>query len=279
MIATGAGWLPGAGASLPGDRFDHPGSADARSRAGRSRAAAAWCAMRSVSRVARRIAATRRAAAPPAGTADGIRARAFAFSRLAGEISAAHGLRTAIAGPVPRAPVILAANHVSYVDPLVLAALVPCVPLAKREVARWPLIGSAGRAHGVLFVERGDARSGAASLLRARRALASGVSVLNFPEGTTTRGDGVLPFRRGIFGLARALSIPVVPVAIQLEDPALSWTGDARFVPHYLRMAARGGALVHVRFGYPMTPERYGSAEDLAREARAIVGHMLAVAA
>jgi 1-acyl-sn-glycerol-3-phosphate acyltransferase len=87
----------------------------------------------------------------------------------------------------------------------------------------------------------------------------------------------VLPFRRGVFGLARRLGVAVVPVALAFDEVELCWTGEDLFLPHYVRTAARGGGVVRVRFGCPMTPERYGSAEGLAEEARAVIEHMLAV--
>jgi 1-acyl-sn-glycerol-3-phosphate acyltransferase len=203
------------------------------------------------------------------------RSRIYALSRLFADLCAAHDWRIRVRGPVPAGPVLLVSNHVSYLDALVLAGLVPAVPVAKLEVSRWPLIGGVARRHGVLFVDRGDAGSGARVLRRARRALASGLSVLNFPEGTTSSGEQVLPFRRGIFGLARIASVPVVPVALRFDDPDLAWHGDALFLPHYLRLLHRGETTVRVRFGGPLTPERYGSAADLAGEAQAAVEHLL----
>jgi 1-acyl-sn-glycerol-3-phosphate acyltransferase len=179
-----------------------------------------------------------------------------------------------VSGPVPAGPVVLVANHVSWLDPLALARLLPCVPFAKREVSTWPIIGAIGRQHGVVFVDRRDAWSGALGLRSALRALAAGVSVLNFPEGTTTTGESMLPFRRGVFGLARLARVPVVPAALGCDDPDLTWTGSDLFLPHYLRTIARRESVIRVRFGWPMTPERYGSAEDLAREARAAVQHL-----
>jgi 1-acyl-sn-glycerol-3-phosphate acyltransferase len=226
---------------------------------------------------ARRIAAARRALAARTPTPDAareLRSRAFAFSRLCGELCAVHRFRVVVSGPVPAGPVVLVSNHLGYIDPIVLAATVPCIPIAKRELSRWPLIGSVGREHGVVFVERGSVQSGARALRSAWRAIGSGLSVLNFPEGTTTHGDAVLPFRRGIFGLARRGGVPVVPIGLSFDDRELHWVGSELFLPHYLRLAGRCEAVVRVRFGCAMTPVRYGSAADLAREARDVVDHL-----
>jgi 1-acyl-sn-glycerol-3-phosphate acyltransferase len=222
------------------------------------------------------VRAARRDFVRPAGSDPTLdRADVSALSRLFASLCAAHDWRIRVSGPIPKGPVVLVANHVSYLDPVVLVGLVPALPVSKREVARWPLIGGVARRHGVLFVERADPRSGASVLRRARRALSRGLSVLNFPEGTTTNGEQVLPFRRGIFGVARHARVPVVPVALRFDDPELAWFGDALFLPHYARLLARSDATVRIRFGGPLTPERYGGAADLADEARAAVEHML----
>jgi 1-acyl-sn-glycerol-3-phosphate acyltransferase len=206
------------------------------------------------------------------------KAQATALSRISAELCRLHGFRIVVSGPVPEGPVVIVANHLSYLDPLVLVGTLPCIPIAKREVAGWPLFGAVARAHGVLFVERGDAWSGARALRAARRAIEAGVSVLNFPEGTTTTGESVLPFRRGIFGVARLTGTPVVPVALQVDERELCWTGSQLFLPHYLATARRPSSVVRVHFGCAMTPARYGSAEDLANEAQAVASYMLQAA-
>jgi 1-acyl-sn-glycerol-3-phosphate acyltransferase len=96
------------------------------------------------------------------------------------------------------------------------------------------------------------------------------VSVLAFPEGTTTSGRGVLPFRRGVFGAARIARAPVVPVAVSYEDPELPWVGSQLFLPHYLRTASKPVTHVHVHFFEPMEVAPGGEGR-CARHARDIV--------
>jgi 1-acyl-sn-glycerol-3-phosphate acyltransferase len=100
--------------------------------------------------------------------------------------------------------------------------------------------------------------------------------VLNFPEGTTTDGRALLPFRRGVFGAARLAKVPIVPVAIDYESPSLAWVGDEDFLPHYLRTAARPRTAVRVAFGSPMQAGR--AARDdraVAAAARASIERLL----
>ena len=144
----------------------------------------------------------------------------------------------------------------------------------------WPILGAGAAALGVLFVQRGDAWSGARALRSALRALESGVSVLGFPEGTTSRGDDVLPFRRGLFGMAQLADVPVVPIAIHYSTAELRWFGDTWFLPHYLRtaMRPRSTSSPSVSIGRAISAAQSrstASAEDLAHRARSAVRSML----
>ena len=204
-----------------------------------------------------------------------MRLRGERLQGIAHELCRVHGFDLRVEGVLPTRPALLVANHVSYVDAPALASLTPCTVIAKGEVRRWPIVGASAAALGVLFVERGDAWSGARALRGAMRALQAGVSVVGFPEGTTSRGDDVLPFRRGLFGIAQRLGMPVIPIAIHYSAPELRWFGDAWFLPHYLRTAMRPSSLVQVRVGRIISPAAYRSPEDLAHRVRSSVRSML----
>jgi 1-acyl-sn-glycerol-3-phosphate acyltransferase len=197
------------------------------------------------------------------------------LQRVASEVCRVHGFDVRVEGVLPNRPAILIANHVSYIDAPVLAALAPCTIVAKSEIEQWPMIGAGARALGTLFVKRGDAWSGARALRRALHALAAGVSVVGFPEGTTSDGHDVLPFRRGLFGLAQIANLPVVPIAIHYASPELRWFGDSWFLPHYLRTAMRPRSLVQVRLGRAIPANSLRSPEDLAHRTRSQVRSML----
>jgi 1-acyl-sn-glycerol-3-phosphate acyltransferase len=194
--------------------------------------------------------------------------------RLAGALGAiarAHEIEVTVHGDVPRTAALIVANHVSYLDPIVIVPMCPALPISKDEVMHWPIIGSIGHALGVTFVERASAMGRARALRRVHAQLAAGVPVLNFPEGTTTRGDRVLPFFRGTFGIAQRVGVPVVPVAIRYRDPALAWCDQATFLPHYLRTAGRPRVEVELTFGAPMPPRAGEAPEDMAARARNVI--------
>jgi lyso-ornithine lipid O-acyltransferase len=202
------------------------------------------------------------------------RARELAW--VAENACALHGVRARVRGTVPNSPAVLVANHISYFDPLIIASSVPCTAVAKREVLSWPCIGELCRRLGVLFVQREDSLSGARVLREARRALDAGVSVLVFPEGTTTRGQAVLPFKRGIFGLAALASVPIVPVALQYRDAHAPWVGEELFLPHYMRALGKGYTQAQVDFLEPLACSPEQSATELAERARAAIAAALA---
>lgn len=189
-------------------------------------------------------------------------------ARTAATILRVHGVDVRLSGGVPGGPHVVACNHVSYLDPLVVSAIVPCVSIAKGETARWPIIGPGLRALGVVFVRREDPHSGAVALRHAWRALDSGASVLNFPEGTTSDGSRVYPFRRGMFGVAILADVPVLPVRLAYEDDRVPWFGGATFAPHYWKLAGSERIVARVRVGEPVRPRPNESARDLAARVR-----------
>lgn len=194
-------------------------------------------------------------------------ARAEALQRFSQMIVSTHRVAIELDGQFPSGPKIIVSNHLGYVDPVVISSLVPVSPIAKLEVASWPFLGKVGRRYRVNFVSRADPQSGARSLWRAWRTLEAGGSVLNFPEGTTSI-DEVLPFKRGIFGLAQLVGVPVVPVAIKLTDPAVAWVGEQLFITHYAKTATTGPHQVKVVVGEPLNPADFHASEALAECAR-----------
>jgi len=201
-----------------------------------------------------------------------------AADRLAaalGAIARAHDLEVRVRGQVPREPVLIASNHVSYLDPIAILPVCPAIPVAKGDVAGWPIVGAVASHLGVLFVQRDDPAERVATLRRIHDRLAGGASVLNFPEGTTTRGASVAPFWRGTFGIAQRLGVPVVPVALRYRDPELAWCGQATFLPHYWRTVRRARVEVAITFGAAMHVRTGEAPEAMAARARGVISHML----
>jgi lyso-ornithine lipid O-acyltransferase len=173
---------------------------------------------------------------------------------------ALRALRVAVrvAGNPPRRAIV-AANHLGYLDILVLAAATPVVFVAKREVRGWPLFGWFARMAGTRFIDRarrGDVARVAGELAPA---LAAGASVVLFLEGTSTDGREVLPFRPSLLEPAAANGWPVVPAALAYAVPAgysvpreVCWWGDMTLAPHLLNLAALPRIDARIAWGRPI---------------------------
>jgi 1-acyl-sn-glycerol-3-phosphate acyltransferase len=201
---------------------------------------------------------------------------ALSLRTVTARLCAENGLDVQTRGPRPPAGCVLVANHLSYIDTLVLPSLVHGTIIAKREVLHWPVIGAMVQRLGVLFVERDSPWSGAVVLRQAMRALQAGLTLVAFPEGSTTRGE-LLPFRRGVFGIARRLGVPVVAATVAYDDPSLTWTGDEEFLGHYLdRVARKRRTAVRLTFSAPFDPRAWPSAAAMAAGVREHIAETLA---
>jgi 1-acyl-sn-glycerol-3-phosphate acyltransferase len=197
-------------------------------------------------------------------------AQARLLQRIAQEVLEVHGICVEVVGEPPRQPALVVSNHVSWLDPFVIMAHVPCLPVAKSEVSRWPVVGRIAERSGVHFVCRDNALSKARVVRTVAATLSAGTSVLNFPEGTTTDGTALLPFRPGAFRAARAAGVPVAPLAISYGCEGMAWTGDASFLPHYLGLLARDTCPVRLQFG-DLLHARSVTELELARRAHRAV--------
>jgi len=133
--------------------------------------------------------------------------------RLAGICVTVHGQENII----PDQPVVYVANHASYLDALVLTAVLPAgiVFIAKQELLRTPFLRSFLKKLGHVALDRADLSQGLVDMNIAEAALAQGRSIAIFPEGTFTYADGLLPFKLGAFKLAVETKCAIVPVAIK----------------------------------------------------------------
>ncbi|GAA3286643.1 1-acyl-sn-glycerol-3-phosphate acyltransferase [Dactylosporangium vinaceum] len=133
---------------------------------------------------------------------------------LARAVLAGLGVKHAAAGKIPQSGALLVANHVSWLDVIVILAHAPARLLAKREVRAWPLIGRLAATLGTVFVDRSRPKSLPATIGEVRRNLAAGGVVAVFPEGTTWCGRMGGTFRPAMFQAAVDAGVPVVPVRL-----------------------------------------------------------------
>jgi len=148
---------------------------------------------------------------------------------------------------------IFVGNHRSYFDPIVTLGDIKAIPIAKSEVSKWPFIGGAARATGIIFVKRESHSSRRRTLDALFEVIQSGRSVLIYPEGTTGPvGTKSLKFQKGAFRLAASEKIPVVPIAIDYLTPDDAWINDDTFIPHFFKCFGKPKTYISIHYGEPI---------------------------
>ena len=185
--------------------------------------------------------------------------------RWARRLLPAVGTQIETEGNVPDFPCLLVGNHRSYLDPIILLRDVDAYPVAKAEVASWPVLGKGARMAGILYVQRENSASRSDILRLIGRRIEAGFQVMIFPEGTTSGLPGTLPFRKGAFQLAARSGFPVVPVALFFADEKDFWIENESFLTHAKRRFLEKTIRVKVIYGPTL---QNTDADTLMEEAR-----------
>jgi 1-acyl-sn-glycerol-3-phosphate acyltransferase len=122
--------------------------------------------------------------------------------------------------PPARGPVLLVANHISWLDILVMHAARHCRFVSKAQVKHWPLIGTLATGAGTLYIERESRRDAMRVVHHMADSLRAGDVLAVFPEGTTSDGRKLLPFHGNLIQAAISADVPVQPVALSFIDRA-----------------------------------------------------------
>ena len=150
---------------------------------------------------------------------------------------------------------LVVANHLSYLDILIISAVMPCFFVARHDVAQWPFFGMAARMGGTIFLDRSSRASAMLVAGQIERRLKLPVPVLLFPEGTSTDGSHVLPFHSRLISPATESGVPIACAAVRyelsdgLEERELCWYGDATFLPHLMKVLGITAFVAHLQFG------------------------------
>jgi lyso-ornithine lipid O-acyltransferase len=195
------------------------------------------------------------------------------------------GVRIKVVGQRTRQrPLLLVANHSSWLDVPVITAVSPVVFVAKHEVANWPLLGLLAKLQRSVFVDRARRhKTGEVNAEIAQR-LAEGDPVVLFGEGTSSDGNRVLPFRTALIGAARdalaaaqsADGVMIQPLSVayvglnglplgRQHRPTAAWYGDMDFVSHFLGLLRQGALDVVVTWGEPIAYQAESDRKAVAR--------------
>ena len=205
------------------------------------------------------------------------------------------GVRIALQGRLAKErPLLIAANHLSWLDIVVLGSIAPLSFVAKAEMASWPLFGQLAKLQRTVFVRRDDRRSsGHQANAVAERMTAREIMVL-FPEGTTSDGNGLLPFKTPLFEAAKlALAnspveeAVVQPVALhytrlhglhlgRARRPHVAWPGDVGLAESLIPLVKTGALDVVVKIGDPIVLRENSHRKIIAAEAHSAIRRLLA---
>lgn len=204
------------------------------------------------------------------------------FSRWARLICRLVGLQVEVLGPHPPPGSLIAPNHQSYLDVIVLAAAAPMTFVSKAEVQDWPIFGFLLRRADQIVIHRTRTRRLLESVRLVSERLSQGFSVCVFLEGTTSSGEDMLSFHPSLLQPAIDAGATVVPVAVTWEadhpDVVVSrdvaYWGDHVFALHLLRVLGLRGIRARIRFGKALAAsgDRAELAARLEREVRALRG-------
>lgn len=160
-------------------------------------------------------------------------------------------------GQLERGGYVVIANHVSYVDGIVLGSIFPIVFVSKREVKKWPIVGQWNVLCGTIFINRQRKNEVGALVREMTRKLRQEANILLFPEGTSTNGEKMLPFQTVPLAAplrSRSIIVPVTLAYTTIDEQPVTavnrdfvyWYGDMDFVTHFWDLLGRRGVEVLV---------------------------------
>ncbi|MFF8726550.1 lysophospholipid acyltransferase family protein [Streptomyces sp. NPDC015171] len=185
------------------------------------------------------------------------------------------GVQVRITGTAaPAGGLLLVANHVSWLDIPLLAAVRPARMLAKTEVRQWPLAGALAARAGVLFIDRDRLRALPGTVARISGALSGGAAVTAFPEGSTWCGRAQGRFRRAVFQAALDAGVPVQPVSLRYRrldgapGTAAAFVGEDTLLASLWRVARTRGLVAEVEVRPVIRPGAHPDRRGLAHAAQ-----------
>ncbi|GAA0596110.1 lysophospholipid acyltransferase family protein [Caenispirillum bisanense] len=188
--------------------------------------------------------------------------------------------------PATARPLVMVANHTSYMDIVVLGSLVRGAFVAKSEVAGWPGFGTIAKLGRTVFVDRKRTAAGRQRDEIVRRLVKDREPLIFFPEGTSNDGNRVLPFKSTLFNVAEkpvnGETVTVQPVSIAYTRidgmpmgwagrPYYAWYGDMDLAPHLWALLGHGRVTVEVEFHRPVQAAQFPHRRDLSAWCEAVV--------
>lgn len=167
------------------------------------------------------------------------------------------GVKVVVKGTPPKPPFYLVANHLSYIDMLVLAQETDCLFVSKGDVEHWPVIGFMVKSLYILFIDRQNKRDTARVNKLLAHAMEAGECFAIFAESRISCGHDVMPFKSALIQPALDNHVPVYWAALHYQSPpnapsankVVVWWRPEAFFPHIFRLMKHPGVTATVTFG------------------------------
>jgi len=189
-----------------------------------------------------------------------------------------------VTGPRPKPGTLLACNHISWFDIVLIGAVMPLSFVAKSEVKSWPLFGHLARLQRTVFVERRRTKSALSKRTELRRRLEQGDRLVLFAEGTSSDGMRVLPFKSAFFAAVAEADarVHVQPMTLayrtvrgmamgRRQRMAYAWIGDVTLVAHLLYIFSTPPLRVELAFHAPLDAALLDDRKQMAAASEAAV--------
>jgi len=173
-------------------------------------------------------------------------------------------------------------NHMSYLDILILSTVRPAVFVTSVEMEKTFFLGDLAKLGGSFFVDRINRRKMKNEVAALKQLMAEGFDVFLFPEGTSTNGQEILPFKKSLFRVPKETHSPILPICLKYKSidgepftlkncDKICWYGDMAFAPHFLQIMKTKEIVVELEYLNPLESSDFNTHGELAEAVEAAI--------
>ena len=201
------------------------------------------------------------------------------------------GIKVKLDGNIEDKKTLFISNHISYLDIFILGSQIDAVFVAKSEIDNWPIINKICRLGKTIFIERDNVLKIKDQMKLISKEIMSGFNIIIFPEGTSSDGSRVLPFKSSLFGLINTNlkeELKIQPISIFYEKldgipvekkfrPFFAWFGNMDLLPHAWQFLGLGISEVKLKLHKTVKPTQFKNRKDLAKYCHKTISDQISI--